>query len=78
MRCQIDPPPEKLPSKSSALLGLIVSNEEMDDIMKIVKSLEDYGLLIKRVNETIKNKAKEQICGFLRMFPMDTSSSIHH
>ena len=46
--------------------------------MKIVKSRADYGLLIKRVNETIKNEAKEQKCGFLRMFPMDISSSICH
>ena len=37
---------------------LIVSNEEMDDIMKIIKSLEESALLIKEVSETIKNKAK--------------------
>ena len=40
--------------------GLIVSNEEMNDIMKIVKSREEFGLLIKIVSETIKNEAKEQ------------------
>ena len=34
---------------------LIISNEEMYDIMKIVTSLEEYGLLIKSVSETIKN-----------------------
>ena len=34
---------------------LIVSNEEVKDIMKIVESLEDSGLLIKCVSETIKN-----------------------
>ena len=39
---------------------LIISNEEMNDIMKIVKLLEESGLLIKDVSETIKNKAKEQ------------------
>ena len=33
----------------------IISNEEMNDIMKIVKSLEESGLLIKGVSETIKN-----------------------
>ena len=33
--------------------------------MKIVKSLEDFSLLIKNVDETIKNKAKEQKGGFL-------------
>ena len=32
----------------------------MDDIMKIVKSLEESGLLIEGVSETIKNEAKQQ------------------
>ena len=36
---------------------LIISNEEMN-IMKIVKSLEESGLLIKGVSKTIKNEAK--------------------
>ena len=39
---------------------LIISNKEMDDIMKIVNSLEKAGLLIKDVYETIKNESKEQ------------------
>ena len=38
---------------------LIISNEEMNDIMKIVKSLEESGLSIKGVSETIKNEEKE-------------------
>ena len=38
---------------------LIISNDEMNDIMKIIKSLEDAGLLIKDVSETIENEAKE-------------------
>ena len=37
----------------------------MNDIMKIVKSFEESGLLIKDVSETIKNEAKEQKGGFL-------------
>ena len=41
-------------------------NEEMD-IMKTVKSLADAGLLMKSLNETIKNKAKEQKGGFPSM-----------
>ena len=45
----------------------IILNEEMNDIMKILKSLEESGLLIKGVSETIKNEAKEQKGGFLRM-----------
>ena len=39
----------------------------MNNIMKIVKSLEDSGLLIKGISETIKNEAKEQNGGFLDM-----------
>ena len=47
---------------------LIISNEEMDDIMKIVKSLDEYVLLIKGVSEIIKNEAKEQRGGFLAFY----------
>ena len=46
---------------------LIISNDEMDDILKIVKSLEDSGLLLKGVSETIQHEAKEQRGGFLSM-----------
>ena len=46
---------------------LIISNDEMKDIIKIVKSLEDSGLLFKGVSETIQNEAKEQKGGFLSM-----------
>ena len=46
---------------------LITSNEEMNDTMKMVKSLEESALLIKGVSEIIKNEAKEQKRGFLRM-----------
>ena len=45
---------------ASPVTSLIVSNEEINDIMKIVKSLEESGLLIKGVREAIKNEAKEQ------------------
>ena len=46
---------------------LIISNDGMDDILKIVKSLEDSGVLLKGVSETIQHKAKEQRGGFLSM-----------
>ena len=46
---------------------LIIPNDEMDDILKIVKSLEDSGLLLKGVSETIQHEAKEQRGGFLSM-----------
>ena len=49
----------------SGFTTLIISNEEMNDIMKIVKSLEESGLLIKDVSNTIKNEAKEQNVGML-------------
>ena len=44
----------------SGFTTVIISNEEMNYIMKIVKCLEESGLLIKGVSETIKNEAKEQ------------------
>ena len=43
---------------------LIISNEEINNIMKIVKSLEESGLLIKGVSSTITYEAKEQQGGF--------------
>ena len=39
----------------------------MNDIIKIIKSLDESGLLIKGVSQTIKNEAKEQKRGFLSM-----------
>ena len=49
----------------SGTRALIISDEEMEDILKIVKSVEESGLLIKGVSETIKNEAKQQKGGFL-------------
>ena len=45
----------------------IISNDEMEDILKIVKSHKDSGLLLEGVSETTKNDAKEQKGGFLSM-----------
>ena len=45
----------------------MISNDEMEDIIKIVKSLEDPGLLLKGVTETVQNEVKEQKGGFLGM-----------
>ena len=50
---------------------LMISKEGMSDIMKIVKSPEESGLLIKGITETIKNETKEQKGGFLGML-LDT------
>ena len=51
----------------SGVTKLIISNIDMNDIMKIVKSLEEFGLLVKDVSETVKNGAKEQKGGLLGM-----------
>ena len=52
----------------SGMTTLIISNEEMNDIMKIInKFLEKAGLLIKGVSKTSKNEAREQKGGFLGM-----------
>ena len=53
--------------KSWNLATLIISNDEIEDIIKIFKSLEDFGLLLKRVTETVQNEAAEQKGGFLSM-----------
>ena len=44
----------------SGTTTLIISNDEMNDILKTVRSLEDSGVLLNRVSETIKNVAREQ------------------
>ena len=46
---------------------LIISNKDIEDLIKIVKSLEDSGLLLKGVTETVQNEVKEQKGGFLSM-----------
>ena len=45
---------------------LIMSNEEMDGIIKVVKSFEQLGLLIKGVGKQLKMKQEEQKGKFLR------------
>ena len=47
--------------------ALIISNEEMQYIMKTVQSLKDSGIMMKGVTEIIKNEAKEQKGGFVGM-----------
>ena len=55
---------------------LIISNDEINDIIKIVKSLEDSGLLLKGVTETVQNEVKEQKVGFLSMLLGTLSASL--
>ena len=42
----------------SGTTALIISNDEMENIIKIVKSFQDSGLLLKGINDTIQNEAK--------------------
>ena len=44
---------------------MIISNDEIEDIIKIVKSLEDSSLLLKGVTKTVENELKKQKGGFL-------------
>ena len=51
----------------SGTTTLIISNEEMNNVMKIVSALEDSNILLKGVAKTIKNETKQQKGGFLGM-----------
>ena len=55
---------------------LNISNEEMNYIMKIIKSLKESGLLIKSDGETIKNEAKEQKGGLLGILLITLGASL--
>ena len=55
---------------------LIFSNEELDDIIKMFKSLEEAGLLIKCVSEAVENEVKKQKGGFLGMLAATLGASL--
>ena len=48
-------------------IKLIIEEEDMKDIMKIIEALENSGILLKGVSKTIENETKEQRGGFLSM-----------
>ena len=48
----------------------------MKGIIRIVKSLEDSGLLLKTVSKTFQNQAKEQKGGFMSMLPGTLGASL--
>ena len=48
-------------------IKLIIEQEDMNDIMKIIKALENSGILLKGVSKTTENETKEQRGGFLSM-----------
>ena len=60
----------------SVATTLIISNEEMNDIMKIVQALENSNILLKGVTKTIKNETKGQKGGFLSMLLRTLGASI--
>ena len=49
------------------MIALIISNKEMNEIMNIVKALEDSGILLKDITKTIENETKERKGRFLGM-----------
>ena len=57
----------KKKTHGSGTTSLITSNEEMNDITKIVQALEDFNILPKGVTKTIKNETTEQKGGLLSM-----------
>ena len=58
---------EKIKNKihGSGTTTLIISNEEMNDIMKTVQALEDSNILLKGVTKTIRNETKEKFLSML-------------
>ena len=60
----------------SGTTTFIISNEEMNDIMKIAQDLEDSNILLKEVTTTIKNGIKEQKSGFLSMLLSTLEASL--
>ena len=53
--------------RGSGTTTLIIANEQMNDLMKIVQGLEDSNISLKGVTKKIKNETKEQKGGFLSM-----------
>ena len=62
--------------KNSRTTGLIISNIEIEDIIKIVKSLEESELLMERINKTITDEAKEQKGRFLSILWRSLAASM--
>ena len=58
------------------LIKLIIEQEDMNDIMKIIEALENSGILLKGVSKTIENETKEQRGGFLSMLLVTLGASI--
>ena len=57
-------------------IKLIIKQEDMNDIMKIIEALENFGILLKGVSKTIENETKEQRGGFLCMLLSTLGASL--
>ena len=57
-------------------IKLIIEQEDMNDIMKIIEALQNSGILLKGVSKTIKNETKEQREGFLSMLLGTSGASL--
>ena len=57
-------------------IKLVIEQEDMDDIMKIIEALENSGVLLKGVTKTIENETKEQREGFLSMLLGNLGASL--
>ena len=60
----------------SGTTKLIIENEDMNDIMKIIEALKNSGILLKGVSKTIENETKEQKGEFLSMFLQTLGTSL--
>ena len=67
---------KKKKNHGSGITALLISNEEIEDLMKTIKSLEKSGFLVRGISDRIKNKAKEQKGGFLRMLLRTLAASM--
>ena len=55
---------------------LVIEEEDMNDIMKIIEALENSGILLKGVSKTIEKETKKQRGGFLRMLLSTLGASL--
>ena len=62
--------------RPSGTTTLIISNEEMSDIIELIQALEDSNILLKGVTKTFKNETKEQKGGFLSMLLSTLGASL--
>ena len=54
--------------RAGKVFTLFISNEDMNDIIKIIKSLEDSGVVIDGVTETVKHEIKNKKADFLELY----------